>query len=69
MRTFQLRTDATVGLLLADLFVLWFASGGLWDADAPTWFRLASGAVAALAASLAVRSLTLLLRARAAKQH
>lgn len=53
-----------MGLLLADLFILWFAMGGLWQTDAPTWFRVASGVVAALAVSLAVRSLTLLLRAR-----
>lgn len=69
MRTVELRKEASVGLLLADLLVLWFAVGGLCEGDAPTWFRVASGAVAALAASFAVRSLTLALRARSANRH
>lgn len=62
MRTVRLRKEASVGLLLADLFVLWFALGGALDGEAPTWLRLVSAAVAALAASLAIRSLTLLRR-------
>lgn len=56
MRTVQLRTEATFGLLLVDLFVLWFASGGLLEAEAPARFRLASGALAALAVLFAGRA-------------
>lgn len=62
MRPVQLRKEASAGLLLADLFVLWFAVGLALDADAPVWLRLGSAAVAALALSLAVRSLMLLRR-------
>lgn len=65
MRTVRLSKKASVGLLLTDLFVLWFALGGALDTAAPTWLRLVSAAVAALAASLAVRSVTLLSRQRA----
>lgn len=68
MRSVQLRTEGSVGLLLADLVVLWFAIGGVVDTDAPTWLRVTCGAVAALAASLTVRSLALLRRARSAKR-
>ncbi|GAA4821838.1 hypothetical protein ACFQ0K_15710 [Nocardioides caeni] len=66
MPAIRLRSDATIGLLLADLFVLWFALGSARDAEAPTWIRVVSLVVVVLAVAFAVHSLVSLLRRRRA---
>lgn len=66
MPAVRLRSDAAIGLLLADLFVLWLALVSARDADAPTWIRAASLVVMVLAVAFAVHSLVALLRRRRA---
>lgn len=62
MPSLRLRPDATAGLLLADLVVLWFAVASARDVEAPTWIRVISVLVLILAVVFAVHSLVGLLR-------
>lgn len=62
MLPIRLRSDAAIGLLLADLLVLWFAGSSARDVEAPTWIRVIGLLVALLAIAFAVHSLVSLLR-------
>ncbi|UUW87696.1 hypothetical protein [Pimelobacter simplex] len=60
MPALRLRSEASIGVLAADLFVLWLALAGVRDEGAPSWTRLACLAVVVLAIALGVHSLVLL---------
>lgn len=59
-----MRSDASIGLLIADVFVLWSALGAARDAEAPPWIRLVCLVAAVLAVIFAIHSLVVLLRRR-----
>jgi hypothetical protein len=63
----RLRSQASIGVLAADLLVLWFAFAGVRAEGAPSWTRLACLAVVVLAIALGLHSLVLLLRRRRAR--
>ena len=52
----RLRADAGLGLLAADLVVLWVALRSAREATLPMWFRTACLVVAVVALALTVRS-------------
>ncbi|MFB9313401.1 hypothetical protein [Nocardioides plantarum] len=70
MSRLHLKTEASLGLLAADLVVLWLALPAAYDDTAPTWLRTTLGAVALLALALALWSILMIvrdLRARGAR--
>lgn len=62
MRTLRLRSDATLGLLVADVVVLWLCLPIVFEPDAGVPLRVFFGAVSLLALGLGLRSALQILR-------
>lgn len=68
MRTLRLRSDATFGLLIADLVVLWLCLPTVFEPDAGVPLRVFLGAIALMAIGFALRSALLILRGSRARR-